>query len=120
MSMLRIPVPSLSPSQDVERKASTRGKTVSARLSQIEMDALETVDEAAGMIWTEWPRKAVLAHLKGPVRCKRSAPDATHPDRNHGTALTGSEPDRGGLRPSGRDCSADCAARGCDQASEVG
>jgi hypothetical protein len=77
MSILRIPAPLLSPSPNVEPKASIRGKTVSTRLPKTEMEAVESAAEAAAMTCAEWLREAALAHLKRPARKKESAPDPT-------------------------------------------
>ncbi|MDQ2839440.1 MAG: hypothetical protein M3Y72_00025 [Acidobacteriota bacterium] len=77
MSILRIPTPLLSPSPNIEPKASIRGKTVSTRLPKTELEAVESAAESAGMTCAEWLREAALAHLKRPVRSKRPAPDPT-------------------------------------------
>ncbi len=77
MSILRIPAPLLSPSRDVEPKASIRGKTLSTRLPKAEVEEVESAAEAAGMTCAEWLREAALAHLKRPAQSKRPAPDPT-------------------------------------------
>lgn len=77
MSSLRIPAPLLSPSTEVEPKASIRGKTVSTRLPKTEMEAVESAAASAGMTCAEWLREAALAHLKRPARSKKPAPDVT-------------------------------------------
>jgi hypothetical protein len=77
MSLPRIPPSLAAASPIVETRPSIRGKTLSTRLPEREIEAVETAAAAAGQTCAEWLREATLAHLKRPARSKRPAPDAT-------------------------------------------
>ena len=77
MSRPRIPQSLAAREFEARLTPSHRGKTLATRLPRAEMLAVEEAAQAAGQTCSQWLREAAVAHLKRPVRSRKSMPDPT-------------------------------------------
>ena len=77
MSRPRVPQSLVSREFEARLTPSHQAKTLATRLPRAEMLAVEEAAQAAGQTCSQWLREAALAHLKRPVRSRRSMPDPT-------------------------------------------
>ena len=77
MSRPRIPQSLAIREFEARLTPSHQAKTLATRLPRAEMLAVEEAAQAAEQTCSEWLRQAAIAHLKRPVRSRRSMPDPT-------------------------------------------
>ena len=77
MSRPRIPQSLAARELEARLTPSHQAKTLATRLPRAEMLAVEEAAQAAGQTCSQWLREAALAHLKRPVRSRKSMPDPT-------------------------------------------
>ena len=77
MSRPRIPQSLAAREFEARLTPSHKAKTLATRLPRAEMLAVEEAALAAGQTCSEWLRQAAIAHLKRPVRSRKSMPDPT-------------------------------------------
>ena len=77
MSRPRIPQSLAAREFEARLTPSHQAKTLATRLPRAEMLAVEEAAQAAGQTCSQWLREAAIAHLKRPVRSRKSKPDPT-------------------------------------------
>ena len=77
MNRPRVPQSLASREFEARLTPSHQAKTLATRLPRAEMLAVEEAAKSAGQTCSQWLREAALAHLKRPVRSRRSMPDPT-------------------------------------------
>ena len=77
MSRPRVPQSLASREFEARLTPSHEAKTLATRLPRAEMLAVKEAAQAAGQTCSQWLREAAVAHLKRPVRSRKSMPDPT-------------------------------------------
>ena len=79
LSMSRPRIPQSLAARELEARLtpSHQAKTLATRLPRAEMLAVEEAALAAGQTCSQWLREAAVAHLKRPVRSRKSMPEPT-------------------------------------------